>query len=245
MKFTTGAMVGDLSGSIGSTTASHNRFGPYFRNRVIPVNPNSTRQQEVRSLFATMVNLWNNTLTPAQRAAWDNWAANTTIQGKTGDPINITGQNAYVRFNVIRTQIGGTRVDIAPTIFNNGNPVTSFEDDETSTQGILGINMAGTAVESAINLSGAASDDGDVAIYLGAPVNASRNFFKGPYQLADSLPIATTVDFLVWATTFITMEQAIALADGQFRSVRFRVVYDDGRLSEKFEALADVVAASV
>ncbi len=245
MKFTTGAMVGDLSGSIGSTTASHNRFGPYFRNKVIPINPNTTRQQEVRTLFATMVNLWNNTVTQAQRDGWDNWAANTTIQGKDGNPINITGQNAYVRFNVIRTQIGGSRVDVAPLIFNNGNPVTSFEDDETSTQGILGINLGGTTVESAINVAGDASDDGDVAIYLGAPVNASRRFFKGPYQLADSLPIASGVDFLVWATAFTAMEQAIALADAQFRSVRFRVIYDDGRLSEKFEALADVVAASV
>lgn len=245
MKFTTGAMVGDLSGSIGSTTASHNRFGPYFRNRVIPVNPNTTRQQEVRSLFATLVSLWNDTLTQTDRTAWETWAANTTIQGKTGDPINITGQNAYIRFNVIRLQIGGIRVDTAPIIFNNGNPVTEFADAETATAGLLGINLAATDVASVITIAGGASDDADVAIYLGRPVNPSRRFFKGPYQLASVEAVADGVVPVIWDETFATMFQDVALADAQFRSVRFRVVYDDGRLSEKFEALADVVAASV
>ena len=241
MKFTTGAMVGDLSGSIGSTTASHNRFGPYFRNRVIPVNPNTPRQQEVRSLFATMVNVWNNTLTEVLRDAWILWANNTTIQGKTGDPINITGQNAFVRFNVIREQIGGQRVDIAPIIFNNGSPVTSFENDAPALQGEIGLINGELTIESAINVAGGASDDGDIAIYLGKPVNASRTFFKGPYQLADSLSIAAASTNELWSTAVADLEDTIALTDGQFRSVRFRVVYDDGRLSEKFEALADVV----
>lgn len=241
MKFTTGAMVGDLSGSIGSTTASHNRYGPYFRSKVIPVNPNSTRQQEVRSLFATMVNVWNNTLTQTQRDAWDNWAENTTIQGKTGDPINITGQNAFIRFNVIRTQIGGQRVDVAPIIFNNGSPVSSFENDATTLQGEIGLINGEVTIESAINVSGGASDDGDIAIYLGKPVNASRNFFKGPYQLADSLTIAAASSSELWSTVVADLEDTIVLTGGQYRSVRFRVVYDDGRLSEKFEALANVV----
>lgn len=239
MKFTTGAMVGDLSGSIGSTTASRNRFGPYFRNKVIPVNPNTVRQQTVRSLFATLVSTWNDTLSEAERIAWDTWADNTTIQGKDGNPINITGQNAYIRFNVPRLQIGGVRVDAAPVIFNNGNPVTSFQTTVLATDLTIG-TLAGV-VSTDVVVAGNASTDGDLAIYLGAPVNVSRAFFKGPYQLADVIVVANGDNFIDWATSEAALTQAVALAVGQFRSVRFRLIYDDGRLSEKFEMLADVI----
>lgn len=245
MKFTTGAMVGDLSGSIGSTTASHNRFGPYFRNRVIPVNPNTTRQQNVRTQFASLVSAWNDTLTQVQRIAWDLWAANTTVQGKTGDPINITGQNAYIRFNVIRRQIGGAAVNDGPTIFNNGAPVTAFQDTETGTDGDFGINLAQDALANTVLITGGATTDGDLATYLGPPVNQSRTFFKGPYQLADVEAVAAAAAAVLQSTLFVNMTQAIDPVDLQFRSIRYRIVYDDGRLSEKFEALADVVAASV
>lgn len=245
MKFTPGPLAADLSGSIGSTTASRNRFGPYFRTKAIPVNPNTTRQQTIRTLFATLVNNWTNMLSQVQRDAWETWAANTTILGKDGQPINITGQNAYIRFNTIRLQIGGTRVDPAPIVFNNGSPVTSFSDTSTSTPGFIGLNLAGTSVETDINIVGETSDDGDIAIYLGVPVNTSRTFFKGPYQLSDSIAVAAAATFASWTTLFTALTQAVPLADGQFRGVRFRIVYDDGRLSESFDALATVLQAVV
>lgn len=243
MKFTTGAMVGDLSGSIGSTTASRNKFGSYFRSKVIPVNPNTTRQQTIRSIFATLVSAWNDTLTQSQRTAWSLWATNTTIQGKDGNPINITGQNAYIRFNTARLQIGRSRVDVAPIIFNNGAPVTSFESTLAATIGEIG-NVA-SVFSTTANISGGTSDDGDLAVYLGAPVNGSRIFFKGPYQFSTSVTVMSAQIAQAISTAVIDQEQAIDLITSQFRSIRFRMIYDDGRLSEKFEALADVIADSV
>lgn len=245
MKFTPGPIGADFSGSIGSTTASRNRFGPYLRTKAIPINPNTVRQQTIRALFATMVNVWTNTLTQLERDNWDLWAANTTILGKDGSPINITGQNAYVRYNVIRRQIGGIRVDTAPLAFNNGNPVTDFIAIDGLESGELQIDLPGTNMNNSVIVSGGASDDADIAIYLGGPINFSRTFFKGPYQLADTLELLDAATNSSWATVLTAMTQAIDVADLQFRSVRFRVVYDDGRLSEKFEALAQVTQASV
>ena len=239
MKFTPGPLAADLSGSIGSTTASRNRFGPYFRTKAIPVNPNTTRQQTVRALFATFVTIWNDTLTQAQRDAWNLWADNTPILGKDGSPINITGQNAYVRYNVARGQITEARVDTAPTVFNNGNPVTSFAQSVSGTVGSIGI-LIGNA-STTINISGGASVDGDMSIFLGGPVNPSREFFKGPYQLTNQQPFITTAIGIIWTTAIATMTHVIPLAAGQFRSIRFRMIYDDGRLSDKFEQLATVV----
>lgn len=243
MKFTTGAMVGDLSGSIGSTTASRNKFGSYFRSKVIPVNPNTTRQQTVRSLFTTMVNAWTVTLTASQRTDWNLWATNTTIQGKDGNPINITGQNAYIRFNTARVQIGQARVDVAPTIFNNGAPVTGFKSTLADVIGEIG-QVAGVFSTTAL-VDGGASADGDVAIFLGGPVNISRLFFKGPYQFSTLEAITEFTASITIDATAALQEQAIDLVVDQFRSIRMRVVYNDGRLSEKFEALATVVADSI
>lgn len=240
MKFTPGAMVGDLSGSIGSTTASHNKFGSYFRSRVIPVNPNTGRQQTVRANFATLVNTWTTTLTPAQRIDWNNWADNTTIQGKDGSPINITGQNAYVRFNTARLQLGGARVDVAPTIFNNGTPITAFNSTLGGTNGDIGATAG--AFSTTVTIGGGASADGDLSVFLGGPINISRGFFKGPYQFSTTIPIAEFAGTGTIATAAAAQEQAIGLVTAQFRSIRFRMIYDDGRLSEKFEALGTVTA---
>lgn len=243
MKFTTGAMVGDLSGSIGSTTASRNKFGQYFRSKVIPVNPNTTRQQTVRAFFATLVSAWNDALTPAQRTAWNLWAQNTTIQGKDGNPINITGQNAYIRFNTARLQVGGTRVDSGPIVFNNGNPITGFQSTVLTQVSEIG-QIAGLFSTDAI-ISGGASDAGDLAVFLGGPVNASRNFFKGPYQFSTTEAVTQSATSVPITATAQDQEQAIDLDALQYRSIRFRMIYDDGRISEKFEALANVIEDAV
>jgi len=243
MKFTPGAMVGDLSGSIGSTTASHNKYGSYFRSKVIPVNPNSTRQQAVRTFFATLVSAWNDTLTTAQRNAWNLWATNTTIQGKDGNPINITGQNAYIRFNTARLQIGGSRVDEGPVIFNNGAPPTGFAATLSFNANEIGEVMGDWSTDGLI--SGGASDDGDMSVFLGGPINNSRNFFKGPYQLSTQVAVTAAATTVAIATPVATQQQAVDLDEDQFRSIRMRLIYDDGRLSEKFEALAPVVADSI
>lgn len=236
-------MVGDLSGSIGSTTASRNKFGSYFRQKVVPVNPNTTRQQDVRAIFATLVNAWTNTLTQAERDDWSNWAANTTINGADGQPINITGQNAYVRFNTVRLQIGGVRVDVAPVAFNNGSPPTSIQTTLGVIAGSIGVDIV--AMKTTVNLAGDASDDGDVALWIGGPINASRNFFKGPYQLMSSEPIAQGADFVDFATAAVDQQQQIGLIVDQFRGVKIRVCYDDGRLSEDFSVLAPVIDDAV
>lgn len=238
MKFTPGPIGADFSGSIGSTTASHNRFGPYLRTKAIPVNPNTPRQQTVRAAFTTLVNAWNNNLNAAQRDAWDNWADQTPILGKDGQPINITGQNAYIRFNTPVLQTLGVRQDTAPLTFNNGAPVTSFQTTPSSFIGIIGIN--GALLATTASISSGAPTSGKMIMYLGAPVNATRTFFKGPYQLAATAAVAPLVTSVDFTGNLVDMDQDIILADGQFRSIRFRIAYDDGRLSEPFQALADV-----
>lgn len=94
MKYTPSALVSQFSGKQGSTVASHNRYGPYFRNRVIPVNPNTLAQQNARNNLAAAAAAWA-TLTAGQRAGWEAFAASQILYDRLGRPYTPTGAQMY------------------------------------------------------------------------------------------------------------------------------------------------------
>ena len=105
------------SGSMGSTTWSHNRYGSYARSRTKPVNPNSARQQKIRGLLATLTTRWAQTLSDVQRAAWNLYGDSVKMMNRIGQDIHLTGFNQYIRSNTIIGDMGQTFVDDGPTIF--------------------------------------------------------------------------------------------------------------------------------
>jgi len=233
------SLTGTLSGSMGGCTASHNRAGQYFRNRVVPTNPNTTRQQNVRSYFTSAVNAWQ-ALTAAQRSVWEVWAANVPMTDVLGQAFYLTGQQAFIRANVPRFQLGFPAVN-GPTTFNNGQPVAAVENTGTSVPASIGVIALTSALSITVNLMAAAPVDGDVLFYLGPPVGPGVNFYKGSYRFCCATAIAaaaTTVDF----TQLIAAQQnGVPLVDGERRPVRFRIAYDDGRLSDPYEIIAPVI----
>lgn len=112
---TPGAMIGAISGSIGGTTFSHNKGGPYIRTRAIPTNPNTARQQAVRTILASLAAAWSNVLTAAQRATWDAFAEANTITNALGQSVKITGLGWYLRCGARLMDAGGTVPTAAPT----------------------------------------------------------------------------------------------------------------------------------
>ena len=109
-------ILGSLRGSIGDNTFSHGRGGDYVRRRVSPTNPNSTRQQTMRTLLSTLAALWSSTLTAAQRASWNTWADNQHKEGPLGNSISLTGINAYVWLNCHLVDAGDARIDDPPIV---------------------------------------------------------------------------------------------------------------------------------
>jgi len=109
-----GALVGQISGSIGSNTFSHNKGGPYVRNRSIPTNPSSVAQLRTRSFLATTSQDWQNE-TAANRAAWEEWARQNPIVNALGDSILKSGAQAYVGLNS-RLLLSGNPVIAAPPV---------------------------------------------------------------------------------------------------------------------------------
>lgn len=134
-------MVGQLSGSTGSTTASHNRYGKYFRSRTIPVNPNSVSQQGVRGVFGGLAQAWR-TLTQSQRDGWTTLAQNVPRIDALGDSYVLSGNAMYASVNLLRDAVGNARDDDAPAL--DSPPIVSSLA-LTATGGTSTLDLAYTA----------------------------------------------------------------------------------------------------
>ncbi len=208
-----------ISGSIGGTTWSHNRFGAYKRNRSVPVNPNTSRQVAVRNAVRTLTINWEIVLTQAQRNAWDLYGQNVSWVNKLGRAVFLTGLNHYVRCNTPRLMNGIASIDAAPTLFNIG----AAESD-----------LAVTASEATQDLTITGNDAGSWIgeadawqfFFMGAPQNSGIKFFGGPYRQVTATPGAGPPPFPV------VIAAAFPFVEGQRIWVRSRIARGDGRLSE-------------
>lgn len=218
-----------VSGSIGGITYSHNAGGMYTRARAIPTNPNTPRQMSARAAMNAVVQAWNSVLTAAQRTGWANYAQNTPVTNPLGDQIILSGQQQYLRSNAYRVRAGLSPVNDAPTIFNTGEPITAmgaptFVDPTLTVQCLFGTPT---------------SDDGNILFQLGFSLNAGQTFYAGPYQFGNATAVAAAASFQ--AATVANTDVTVPIVIGNRITMRARVAYDDGRLSEPFRDVQTVV----
>lgn len=226
---TLGGGVASASGSIGGTTFSRNRGGPYMRNRSIPTNPNTVQQAAVRAAVSQLTSLWNNTLTDTQREAWDTYAENVPLPNRLGEPRNVGGLAMYVRSNVPRLQAALTRVDAAPTTFNLGDFTAPV---------LVSLTAPATGSLTFTDTDDWVGEDGSAMLLYGSRGrNPSVNFFKGPYR-ASTTPVLgavvppTSPHVVAWPFDVVVDQKAF---------LRVRVTRVDGRLSSDFRTVTTVV----
>lgn len=210
-----------ISGSIGGTCHSHNRFGTYVRNRSVPVNPNTDRQIAVRNIARSLSIAWQTVLTEAQRGGWEGYAQMIAWTGVLGTTSYLTGLNMYLRSNVVRMMNGLPSLPDAPTVFTLAPAELAL--DVSASEATQQISVGFDDTEDWCSEDGALQ-----VVYMGRPVNASIKFFGGPYRLAGAI--------LGNSTTPPTSPELIAvpftIAEGQRIWTRTRVGLADGRLSE-------------
>jgi hypothetical protein len=112
-KIKLGAMVGQVSGSVGCETYSHNRFGTYTRLRSIPVQPNTAAQLLRRAVLSARSSAWG-ALLAANRKSWAVWAQNNPMVDKLGDKRILSGHMAYVQCNTRLEALGWPTFDTPP-----------------------------------------------------------------------------------------------------------------------------------
>lgn len=209
------------SGSIGGATWSRNRYGQYLRNRAVPVNPNTDRQVAVRNAMQTLTILWQNTLTQAQRDAWDTYGANVNWKNALGQTVTLTGLNHYVRSNTQLVVEGLSRIDAAPTIFNLAAAETALV--VTASEATQSLSLAFDDTQDWCDEDGAAQ-----WFFQGIPVNAAIKFFGGPYRRCQRVDGSSTSP----PTSPVSATAQWPIAEGQRIWVRSRILRADGRLSE-------------
>lgn len=89
--------VTQVGGSIGGATAARAKGGvDYLRARVAPTNPNTLRQQVVRTALSLLSSAWRNTLSATERLSWIALA----------DGSSANGLSLFQKGNVSRRQAG-------------------------------------------------------------------------------------------------------------------------------------------
>jgi len=211
------------SGSIGTTTASRNRYGLYIRSRVTPVNPASGRQSAVRNLMAYLTSYWDTGLTQAQRDAWKTYSDNVSMTDVFGNVIHPTALNHFIRSNIALRQAGLTQVDDAPTTFDlpEADPTFAVAAAESSDELTVTYNDERDWCDEA---------GGALLVSAGIPKNSTINFFNGPWRFTDSIDGDTETA----PTSPATLTSPWALTAGQKQFYRARIVRADGRLSGFF-----------
>lgn len=220
-----GGGITEMRGSIAGNTFSRNRYGAYSRARTKPVNPNTSLQQEYRQAVADLTARWAQTLTAAQRAAWNLYGANVVMTNKLGESINLSGFNHYIRSNVILARIGLTIVDAGPVIFElpAQDPAYAITASEATQQ----ITSTYDDTMDWDNETG-----GYLYFFQGSPQNAQRNFFGGPwrnYGMVSGVTGAPIASPHVGAVQYV-------IAEAQRQWCYARIQRADGRLSQPFRS---------
>lgn len=115
MKYAPSALIGRLSRSAGSTTASHNRYGAYLRNRVIPTNPATSPQTAQRVAFSDISIAWRN-LTQEQLDQWNAFGPEIVRTDSLGESYTLNGQTAFMYVNRNRVLTGQALLSVPPDV---------------------------------------------------------------------------------------------------------------------------------
>jgi len=220
-----GGGIVQMSGSIAGNTYARNRYGNYARARTKPTNPRTSLQTAVRNAMSDITTRWSQTASAAHRTAWNLYGNSVTMKNKLGENTNMSGFNQYVRSNVPRLQAGLTPVDAGPTVFELPQGDGTFAIAISAATQLITITFDDTAPW--CDLDGAA-----MYIYMGSPQNPQRNFFAGPWRLADIIEGSSVTPP---ASTETVACPTVGTA-GQRVWCYARIQLADGRISEPFTA---------
>lgn len=210
--------LGLISGKVAGSVFAHNRGGQYIRGWVVPTNPNTPEQQNVRSAMASLVIDWKDTLTQAQRDIWETYGANVEMTNRLGDPIFLTGQNHFIRSNVPRIANGVSLVTDGPTTFNLGSfAAVSVTIDEAEVVVLVFDDTEDWTAESTSWIFAQQSTG----------QNQTVNFFKSPFQQF----FIRNGSAVVPPTSPLDLPSNVVYTDGQKAFFRLRISRGDGRLS--------------
>lgn len=151
-----------------------------LRAKAIPVNPNSPRQNVVRTSLAYLISYWVEVLTPAQRQTWHDYSFNVLRTNVLGHTIAIGGMQHWVRSNLPRLHARLSLVTTAPTNFTLGSftAITANTVDSIAQRLIFSFDNT----DDWAGVSGSA-----MLIYIARPQNQSVATQKRNFRFAGAI----------------------------------------------------------
>lgn len=208
------------SGSIGGSTYSRNRFGQYIRARSKPVNPNTDAQNDVRTNFRQLMEAWSQSLNDTQRTAWSTYAQAITWKNKLGDDTKLTGPMHYLRSNAARLAAGLPIINTGPTTLVLPPTDNGFAAEGDVSDSEIDVSFSNTG-------GWASAVGGGLAVYMGFPVNPTREYFNGPWRYLGTIPGAAMPP----ASPYTFTDLPFTMTTTQRIYLRARVIMPDGRCS--------------
>ena len=108
-----GGGVSNMQGSIGGNTFTRTKGGTAARNKAKPTNPGTPAQMAQRARIVRMSKEWQS-MTDAERTAWDSQAGQVSVTGVCGQGVTLTGHQLYVKTNSNREDSGDTTTASTP-----------------------------------------------------------------------------------------------------------------------------------
>lgn len=209
-----------IKGSIAGVSFQQSPYGTVARNRTVPVNPNSPFQQAIKAALAQRSFDWVNTLTAAQRAGWEAYAAQTPLPDRFGQSTPTKGRQMFLRYNVPRAYLTGSLVpDAPPTPGVAPTPVIALAGDTTD-----GVTVTTITTTLAV---------GDIMLFrIGQPVSQAKNFYKAPFTFAAGAISTTTLPLELKAGALVAVGQRYFIATRLFQA--------DGKVSAEAIYVVDV-----
>ncbi len=222
-------IIGRMSGKIGGLVFGNGPGGSFVRSWQKGTNPNTPQQQAVRAAQNQLSNRWVGTLTPLQREAWETYAANVSVPGRFGTPINISGLSMYVRCMTPPVQWFGAPgiKDDAPVIFNLGEYTAPVPTANLTTT----VSVAFNGADAWVSEDGAA-----MLVYASREQNSSKRYFKGPYRMCTSSILGSS-GAPPASPVILTLPFPVTSGNRLFFFVR--VMRNDGRLSAEWRGVDD------
>lgn len=209
------ALVSDMRNKLNGSVASKNRYGSYLRNKVTPVNPQTSYQQNVRQMLGSLSSQYRG-LTQSQRNSFINGAQNFPFTDIFGDTRYLSGQTLFVKLNTNLLNAGESVIETAPLPV--GVPEFSATDLNVTTS-------AGDIADMQLSVSSATVPAGFVvAVYATPPLSQSINFVKNRLRF---IGIGTVAASAVDLTAMYAARFGSSAAEGERITVRIALISTD------------------
>jgi hypothetical protein len=185
------AHLADISGKVGSGVYSRNRGGLYLRNKVIPMNPNTSYQQLARSYMTLASQAWKS-LSDAYRTGWEILAVQLKAMNRVGIEYTRNGFSVFVQCYCNAKWMQESVLSIAPPLILGAaiNTLVVTADDSM-------INVIFTPAPG--------PSDNRMFVYATPNVSQGKNFLHSEYRLIVVLGEGEESDYNVltqWSARF-------------------------------------------